>query len=393
MYRFGSSVLTVALIGLAPPTPAWAQIDVVLSDAPVWSEGASWTLSERPRLVIGGRGDEDEADALYRVEDAVRLPDGKIAIANRGTQEIRVFAEDGQLESTFGRLGQGPGEFEWLGGLDTCGDPDELTAFDQVNHRLTVFNWRTGQVLHTNTVRAPAGTTGIPYDHRCHGSSEVLVATRGVADAVSYGLYEVPVVVSLWDPVGGDHRVLDVRGSYARHRFETSDGPALFGRKALVAVGRTRVFVAPGSAGYEIVAFAKSGERLHTIRLARSLRPLTAAVIDRELEWQLMQIPESEERRRARLRSQWGQIEFPTSLPQFEDAIVDAQGNLWVGDFTLHWEAVREWQVFDPDGHWLGTVPMSRSLKPFEIGSDYLLGRVIDDWGVETVVLHELIKP
>ena len=43
------------------------------------------------------------------------------------------------------------------------------------------------------------------------------------------------------------------------------------------------------------------------------------------------------------------------------------------------------WMVFDADGVALGFIETPDGLSVFEIGADYLLGRVTDDMGVESV--------
>ena len=43
------------------------------------------------------------------------------------------------------------------------------------------------------------------------------------------------------------------------------------------------------------------------------------------------------------------------------------------------------WTVFDPEGRALGFIETPEGLTVLEIGADYLLGRVTDDLGVESV--------
>ena len=48
------------------------------------------------------------------------------------------------------------------------------------------------------------------------------------------------------------------------------------------------------------------------------------------------------------------------------------------------------WTVFDPDGLALGFVETPPELVIYEIGEDYILGKVKDDLGVEYVQLWSL---
>lgn len=51
------------------------------------------------------------------------------------------------------------------------------------------------------------------------------------------------------------------------------------------------------------------------------------------------------------------------------------------------------WDVFDPEGRWLGGIAMPVGLEVTEIGEDYILGIWKDDLDVAYVRMYELIKP
>jgi len=50
------------------------------------------------------------------------------------------------------------------------------------------------------------------------------------------------------------------------------------------------------------------------------------------------------------------------------------------------------WSVFAPDGVWLGRVTLPSGLEVYEIGSDYILGRSMDEMDVERILVYELVK-
>ena len=62
-------------------------------------------------LTIGGQA-APEAQQLFQVNGALRLPDGRIVVANSGSAEVRVYSTTGELLATHGRKGGGPGEFD-----------------------------------------------------------------------------------------------------------------------------------------------------------------------------------------------------------------------------------------------------------------------------------------
>jgi hypothetical protein len=58
-----------------------------------------------------GAVEGDPATALVLVFDAERLADGRIAVVNSETSQIKVFSPEGRLLNEVGREGEGPGEF------------------------------------------------------------------------------------------------------------------------------------------------------------------------------------------------------------------------------------------------------------------------------------------
>ena len=84
----------------------------------------------------------------------------------------------------------------------------------------------------------------------------------------------------------------------------------------------------------------------------------------------------------------------PVSLyfPAFASIMSDRTGHLWVEEYEVVGEEVDGalWTVFDPDGHVLGFVETPDGIEIFEIGEDYILARIVDEMGVESVQLWPL---
>ena len=83
-------------------------------------------------------------------------------------------------------------------------------------------------------------------------------------------------------------------------------------------------------------------------------------------------------------------LPLPEWIPVADQQLVDPGGNVWVRRYRLPWSGKTEWDVFDPEGQWLGTVLIPSDVRVFEFGSDYLLGRHLDSLRVERIVLHEV---
>ena len=100
----------------------------------------SWKVGTQPSLSIGAV-DSGEADQLFGVTDATRLSDGKIVIANSGSNELRVFSPDGSHAGTWGGQGEGPGEFTVYSPTAVVSWPgDSVAAPNPWALRLSIFD-------------------------------------------------------------------------------------------------------------------------------------------------------------------------------------------------------------------------------------------------------------
>ncbi len=120
-------------------------------------------------------------------------------------------------------------------------------------------------------------------------------------------------------------------------------------------------------------------------------RRRTADIYDRYKTESLDDIPDPD-RRRAYAHFFEQDLPIPELVPSFRGLLVDDVGNLWVEHYRLPWDARRTWEVFNPDGRWLGTLTTPLGVRPLQIGPDFLLGSHRDEVGVERVRLYELVK-
>ena len=86
-----------------------AGIRIIENASPPEGSRLNWRIGSEPALSIGEVDGEDPY-LLYLARDATRLNDGRIVVANRGTQELRVFDARGTYLETWGGEGEGPGE-------------------------------------------------------------------------------------------------------------------------------------------------------------------------------------------------------------------------------------------------------------------------------------------
>lgn len=364
-----------------------AGVAVAESLAPQWTSGSGWSLAESPHLEIGA-ADEPGHD-LHEVSGAVRLTDGRIAIANAGSREIRVFTPEGVLAETFGGAGAGPGEFRSLSRIFLL-PGDSLLITDQSLDRLTVFT-DSGRVARTAQLAAsPDG--GLPYVTTRLADGSLLARPGFTFSSRSEpGVHRDTIPIMRYT---GDGAFAAEVGRFPdSERFVYNDGGNVFGgervwglKTHIAAAGD--VLIIARSADHEYHAHDSAGQLLRIVRARRPLRPVTDADIA-----VLREPAEGEDPASAVFwRRMLDAMEFPTHFPAYAGILTEADGHVWLREYAWpEHEAVRqEWQVFDPDGRWLGAVTMPDGFAPLSVAGDEVLGLYRDDMDVEHLRAYRL---
>jgi hypothetical protein len=366
-----------------------------------WQDGAAWTVAQTPALDLGGV-DAEAAHQFHMMMGAATLTDGRIVVANAGTQELRWFDGAGTLVARAGGEGQGPGEFTGLTSIGLL-PGDSVIAYDGRQRRFSVFD-ASGAFVRS----APFDGDERPgmrfpvFMGMLNGGSFVMVGR----DLQTEGMTEGPVVAAM--PVyvyGSDGEARDSLGTF--HGWEAlvtirrsgevvgmSIGDRPYGRSTTVtSVGDGIVVGTPDA--YEFEVYAPDGALRTIVRLARPNAPLTSTDIDAYVASQMEDDADDNLLREHRRLAT--EIDFPDTKPAYASAIRgDVEGNVWVPGFSIEDGEEQHpplWAVFDRDGRFLGELAMPRRLRVREIGADYVLGVWRDDFDVEHLRRYALTKP
>lgn len=360
-----------------------AGITIVENSRPAPDSRLPWRFGAEPSLSIGSV-DSGEADELYRVSDATRLDDGRIVIANGGSNEIRVFNPDGSHSGTWGGRGEGPGEFTRGGPTAVALWPGDSIAAPNAGPRLSLFdmNGNHGRDVALDATRS--NVLDLLPDGRIVSRGSLLLNPdgRGNQDLVRYYTEWAVLDVdgTLQAPLGEFPltedwvAMVDADGS-------TWESPHPFGRGTVGAVWGDLVAIGD-QAAYEIRAFDADGTLVRIVRRGGDPRSPTQADQD-EYFARLVADRPPEERAEA-LRSV-RDMPLVDSYPAFEEVLADRIGYLWVREYRMFEEGDPVWTVFDREGRVQGLVETPAGLSVFEIGADYVLGSVEDELGVEYV--------
>jgi hypothetical protein len=376
-----------------PPSTAWdsAGITVVENSASLWQEAEGWRLADEPTVDIGVLEGES-AYQLHQVMGALRLSDGRIVIANAGTEELRYYDASGVYLSASGRKGKGPGEFENLS-RPRLFSGDSLLTWDWGNRRVSVFD-PSGRFVRSFRLEAPGGASSMPdllgaFPNRTLLANEGRVFRPGDAagvqrDSVRYLVHDM------------EGALVDTLGRFPGPEFfvVASDDAITVTSRAFARNPQ----MAPHDAGlylgsndsYEIGHYSLSGKLDRLVRKAQPNLPVTPEDERLYIERRLESI--SNEAWRHQTEQMLADMPFPETMPAYSFMIVDAEENLWVLDFRRPGDEQPRWTVFDPQGVMLGIVETPPTLLVYQIGADFVIGRWRDDFDVEHVRLFELIK-
>ncbi len=344
--------------GTAPPSDFATTFDTIGGVVHVTNTGTPPPARLVPVVSIGPKSlaMTEAPDEFGGVNSVALGPDRNVYVADGRNFEVRVFGLDGAHRRTFGREGEGPGEFQRLSSLAWAGD--RLLTFDPMIGR--VGEWSAaGEWIGQRRTRGNITGGGGAYRLFPVGPDEVYRFAVGPSYETRFGSALQRLYVGL-----------DSRGETGDTLVslpEPSDGPSSvilceYGEGYLgffpvpFVPGLTQH---PGPDGVMYSAFQSD----YRIAVTRNEGTDTARVIRRSLppepvgddEWESV-IRDFEE-----WRAEIGSAQCEPSRPIRPEAkpilggiYVAIDGNLWVTVLRADGDL---WEIFDADGRLLASVP------------------------------------
>ena len=372
-----------------------ARILIVESRAPAWTEAGTWTVDSAPRLSIGAAAGADEYQ-FHLVRGVLRLPDGRIAVGDGGSGQVRFYDSTGVFLNAIGRRGHGPGEFGQSVMRVWRGARGDIVVEDGGNRRLNVFSEAGWFIRAVQLQRLESSPAISPLGLFDDGTILAVVTNPRRDDGAATGSpVEHPQLLYLQYADNGLmlSQVRRMRGSptYAyTHRGSLNRSRLPFRESALHAVLGNAVAFSTGLAD-EVEIWSQQGDHEGIFRWEGARRPRVKDVWERYFDESMKSLTLAG---RDAYREFYSlDLPLPDRVPALERLLADADGNLWAKRYLLPWESRPEWDVLAPGGEWLGTVRTPAGLTVIQIGSDFVLGTHRDDLGVERVRLHTLRKP
>lgn len=345
-------------------------------------------------LVSIGIAEGDEPYMLDRLAGAVRLSDGRIVVANRGTHEIRYFDAAGRHLRSVGRRGDGPGEFRNPFYFNVR-PGDTLYVGDFRPFRFLVFSPE-GQWLRTISpdpmeINSPA-MRGVLDDGR-------VLLGRTMERTWAQDLFtHDTVLVRAYDAHG---RMVDTLGKFPTGRYASLVPGSNyftfphFESFAQFAAAGTRIITGHASETELLVRRAEPGYPLERIIRwnagDRSIPAVDIALARQRAREQIARMPPG-----IRDIDEETEAKRPVAdrFPAFGLLRHARDGRIWIREYPRPSDSTaHHWIAFGADGRFDCRLDTPRFAEYLEFGADYLLVREPDSLDVERVRLYALGRP
>lgn len=370
--------LTPAIAVLAVLTGACYGPPEGARDQGVWGDTE---VVEELRIGVESGADEYMFGAIRAIGVG---PDGAIYVSDSQLGAVRMYDSNGVFVRDIGRQGQGPGEFASAPGLAVLPD-GRLVTRDSRNSRVSFFS-ATGEyrdgfpvVAGVRTLivdqqgdiwveAAEGGTRLVRYSSDGQLVDNVTLPQRDRAGAQTFGLgfgegdiYPFPTEThSAWSPLG------------------------------YVVTGRNDV--------YDVEVRRPDG----TVHLTREIAPVPVGA-EEHAEWEAFRQTLVERNRERGGDSVYEPI--PDVKPFFRQIFVGDDGRIWIFRYVaaqkrndieplpdrperplLTWREPWTYDVFEPDGTFLGSVVVPELFRPYVLRGEHMWGLHTDKEGVERVL-------
>lgn len=349
-------------------------------------------VSGEPVYTIGW---DDQQRAFEDLRAGALLEGGAAVVVDGGrTQELVVLSPTGSIERVLGGPGQGPGEFTFISSIVVHSEGHTILVKDPQGGRISKFA-TDGFV---ESIRA--GEVNLLHLHGVDPESGALML--GMPLAQVWGRrYEtpflaVPLVRLDWttaeaDTVGMADWDQSIAVGGGNNPFMSGGFISVSGGDFVVARGdRPEVrWIDPDGLVRQIVRWTAQAREVPDSLLAEWESRVRS-------RFEELGLPPADIDRR--ISSMQDAIQEPLPLigvsgqmPGAGGLLGDPDGNVWIAEYRAPGHGPpKVYYVMSPRGEWLGAVAMPSDARVLDIGREYLLAAVRNEFDVEAAVLYRL---
>ena len=305
---------------------------------------------------------------LYNVTAARFLPDGRLAVANAGTNEILVLDPTGELRQRLGGEGEGPGEFSRISALhvDTAA---HIRAYDPRLGRLTRMS-ADGSSVETHRLAPPNRIVDLlPLAFLSDGRIAAIYGEMRSFGRSGVGRDTVPLMlfdadgtradtIGLWPAT--EWAFMAIPQGAAREEVGFGGALAYAGRNGRFAIGSTDTL--------NIVVYDADAQPIRRIAGGPTVE-VDAADVER---WRSDMV-ESWSRAPEEMRRALVDVPHNPTYPAFSHLVLDDVGRLWIGAYARPTAAERAWVVIGTDGEVQETLMLPAEARILDVASDRIV--------------------
>lgn len=374
-----------------------AGIEVVSNAGEGWTDPDGWRLE--PVLTVG----EMEGEASFASIGSISIAsDGTMYVLDIQEQIVLVFDADGNLLRKFGGQGGGPGEFTRATTVQAVGTDMVLVgeAFPPKLHLLDTE----GELIESHTMEGPSDIAFFgDWKFTADGKARILVR---MFDPQGEG--GSPSFIATVSEAG---EIADTIASWVRPWVPNQPLP-MFQPSWVWALGPGESITASPGGPYEFHTYPVSGgaasaeggvEPGRVVRLERPRVTVTEEMKEAAVE-SLRELAIAQGAPDNLIDEFLGQLEFEETLPSISSLWVSEPGGFtWVGIPSPDAESLNfsggftggdllAFDVFSPDGAFMGRVPAPESFRPMVVMDDIMYGAWTDDLDVPYVRSFQIVK-
>ncbi|MES2524560.1 MAG: hypothetical protein V4617_17810 [Gemmatimonadota bacterium] len=396
----GAAFLASAGAG-AQTTRDSAGVRIVENARPLSTASDPLHLSPAPLLVLGRQ--EGPEYKFSRIRGVMRLADGRIMVADGGSLQLRFYDANGKFVKATAGKGTTPGLLSGMNFVRRLrGDTIAVgTGFADVALYTT-------EGSHARTLSLPradrVGPPGLLLLDMLPNGNRLAVSFPNPAPRPPGTQWLDSISFLLLDSANVTVRDLGRLPHVTLAQENAKDYTQPWLSSIAVVVGNADHLYYGFGDRYAIQVYSPTGSLQSIIRRAWTPTPVTPADWEHwVVEWSKLWVKSTGDSAKQEIQKVRDDP-YAFTMPAFSQFIPDRVGRLWVreahyqdaiaaGSLTDPPAVPSTWSVFDGDGRWLSDVAMPAHFQPYEIGADYVAGKLYGDDKVATVVIYPLISP
>jgi DNA-binding beta-propeller fold protein YncE len=312
-----------------------------------------------------GEEDGDSNYVFYRAYNIVVDSKENIYVLDTGNHRVQVFNKEGSFLYSFGKKGEGPGEFQMPFGMCIFED-EKLYILDGQTRRVSIFKVIGEFINSFDIIDGSAQYLYLDDYENLYYAKSIMGKTPGDR-TINVSKYNFK-----GDLLATFHEVSDNRMKIVRNGSNVSFIIKMFLPRTVWSVSSQGNLFSGLGDKYHIDVKNSEGKLMRTIN--REWQPISVTSDDKKDvldQTQKLSTPMKNE------------VEFEDTKPAFSRFLVDDSQNLWIQLYTEFGEENKIYDVFNSEGKYIYHIKIPFSPTYFKNGKFYRIDRTED--GVELI--------